>query len=117
MTRTDSVFAELFTPLKGDSKRWLVTGCAGFIGSNLIEALLENGQEVIGLVNFSTGHAHNLREVERNVGPEEWRLFRIVYGDICDLATYLEDSVGADYILHQAPLYSVPRSLDVPLTS
>src|SRR5699024_10146744 len=117
MTRTDSVFAELFTPLKGDSKRWLVTGCAGFIGSNLIEALLENGQEVIGLDNFSTGHAHNLHEVERNVGPEAWGRFRFVEGDIRDLATCHEVSAGVDYILHQAALGSVPRSLEAPLTS
>ncbi|HLR82164.1 MAG TPA: SDR family oxidoreductase [Paenalcaligenes sp.] len=117
MTRTDSVFAELFTPLKGDSKRWLVTGCAGFIGSNLIEALLENGQEVIGLDNFSTGHAHNLHEVERNVGPEAWGRFRFVEGDIRDLATCHEVSAGVDYILHQAALGSVPRSLEDPLTS
>src|SRR5699024_7719887 len=117
MTRTDSVFAELFTPLKGHSKRWLVTGCAGFIGSNLIEALLENGQEVIGLDNFSTGHAHNLHEVERNVGPEAWGRFRFVEGDIRDLATCHEVSAGVDYILHQAALGSVPRSLEDPLTS
>src|SRR5699024_11980987 len=71
MTHTENAFAELFKPLKGAPKRLLVTGCAGFIGSNLIEALLENGQEVVGLDNFSTGHAHNLdRSEERRVGRE-----------------------------------------------
>src|SRR5699024_5200806 len=117
MTHTENACAELFKPLKGAPKRWLVTGCAGFIGSNLIEALLENGQEVVGLDNFSTGHAHNLDEVKRNVGSEAWGRFRFVEGDIRDLTTCHEVSAGVDYILHQAALGSVPRSLEDPLTS
>src|SRR5690625_7098022 len=96
MSGTENAFAELFEPLQGAPKRWLVTGCAGFIGSNLIEVLLENGQEVVGLDNFATGHAHNLHEVQRNVGPEAWGRFRFVEGDIRDLATCHEVSTGVD---------------------
>src|SRR5699024_5948261 len=117
MTRTDSVFAELFTPLKGDSKRWLVTGCAGFIGSNLIEALLENGQEVSRQDNFFTGHAHNLHEVERKGGPEARGSVSVVEDDVRDVAAWDEGSAGVDYILAQAALVSVPRSLEDALTS
>lgn len=117
MSRTENAFADLFDPLQGVPKRWLVTGCAGFIGSNLLEVLLQNGQEVVGLDNFATGHAHNLDEVKRNVGPEAWSRFRFVEGDIRDLETCHEVSQGVDYILHQAALGSVPRSLEDPLTS
>mgnify|MGYP001309528418 CR=1 FL=1 len=117
MSRQENSFAELFAPLQGASKRWLVTGCAGFIGSNLLEALLLNGQEVIGLDNFATGYAHNLKEVEHNVGPEAWSRFRFVEGDIRHLDTCHEVTQGVDYVLHQAALGSVPRSLEDPLTS
>ena len=95
---------------------WLVTGCAGFIGSNLIEALLQQGQRVVGLDNFSTGFQHNLDQVEAAVG-EKWKGFRFIRGDIRDLATCREACKGVDYVLHEAALGSVPRSIDDPITS
>jgi UDP-N-acetylglucosamine 4-epimerase len=96
---------------------WLVTGCAGFIGSNLIEALLERGQKVVGLDNFSTGFQHNLDQVEEAVGPEKWKRFRFIKGDIRSLDTCREACKGVDYVLHEAALGSVPRSIDDPITS
>jgi UDP-N-acetylglucosamine 4-epimerase len=96
---------------------WLVTGCAGFIGSNLIEALLNQGQKVVGLDNFSTGFQHNLDQVEAAVGAEKWRHFRFIKGDIRSLDTCREACKGVDYVLHEAALGSVPRSIDDPITS
>lgn len=96
---------------------WLITGVAGFIGSNLLETLLRQGEQVSGLDNFATGHQHNLDEVERLVGPEAWARFRFVRGDICDLATCQQLCQGVDYVLHQAALGSVPRSLADPIAS
>ena len=96
---------------------WLVTGCAGFIGSNLIEALLEKGQRVVGLDNFSTGFQHNLDQVEAAVGPQKWANFRFVRGDIRSLETCHEACKGVDHVLHEAALGSVPRSIDDPITS
>jgi UDP-N-acetylglucosamine/UDP-N-acetylgalactosamine 4-epimerase len=95
---------------------WLVTGCAGFIGSNLIEALLSQGERVVGLDNFSTGFQHNLDQVQAAVG-ERWASFRFIRGDIRDLATCREACAGVDYVLHEAALGSVPRSIDDPITS
>jgi UDP-N-acetylglucosamine 4-epimerase len=102
------------------SKTWLITGVAGFIGSNLLEALLTLNQKVIGLDNFATGHARNLKEVQTLLGPEQWQRFHFVEGDICDLSTcksLFADSKGnkVDYVLHQAALGSVPRSLKDPI--
>lgn len=96
---------------------WLVTGVAGFIGSNLLEALLRLDQNVIGLDNFATGHRHNLEQVKQLVTPEQWRRFQFIEGDIRDLATCHRACQGADYVLHQAALGSVPRSLDDPISS
>src|SRR3979411_3177476 len=96
---------------------WLVTGCAGFIGSNLIESLLESGQRVVGLDNFSTGFQHNLDQVETAVGPEKWRHFRFVRGDLRSPDTCREACKGVDYVLHEAALGSVPRSIDDPIAS
>jgi UDP-N-acetylglucosamine 4-epimerase len=96
---------------------WLVTGAAGFIGSNLVEVLLSCGQHVVGLDNFATGHRHNLAEVERRVGADAWRNFTFIEGDIRDRPT-CEDAVkDIEIVLHQAALGSVPRSLADPLTS
>ena len=94
---------------------WLVTGVAGFIGSNLLEALLRNGQQVVGLDSFVTGHRKNLDEVRKNVGEEAWARFSFTEGDICDLGTCHKVCTGVDYVLHQAALGSVPRSLEDPL--
>jgi len=96
---------------------WLVTGCAGFIGSNLIESLLQRGQKVVGLDNFSTGFRHNLDQVEAAVGRETWKRFRFIEGDIRSLDTCRQACKGVDYVLHEAALGSVPRSIDDPITS
>jgi UDP-N-acetylglucosamine 4-epimerase len=98
-------------------KRWLVTGVAGFIGSNLLETLLTLGQTVVGLDNFATGHRRNLEEVKSNVGVDQWRNFNFMEGDIQDLKTCLAATQGVDFVLHQAALGSVPRSLEDPIAT
>ena len=99
-----------------ERQRWLVTGAAGFIGSNLVEALLAAGQEVVGLDNFVTGHQRNLDEVAAS-SADGWRRFRFIEGDIRDRAACAAAVEGVDYVLHQAALGSVPRSLEDPLAS
>lgn len=103
--------------LEAQPRTWLVTGCAGFIGSNLLEALLQHGQNVVGLDNFATGHQHNLDSVQQNVGPENWARFRFIEGDIRHPETCQQVCKGVDYVLHQAALGSVPRSLNDPQTT
>src|SRR5690554_2031424 len=110
-------YAELMTGLRTQPRRWLVTGCAGFIGSNLLEALLTAGQQVVGLDNFATGHRHNLDEVQRNVGPDAWARFQFIEGDIRNLEVCHTAARGVDHVLHQAALGSVPRSLADPVTT
>lgn len=105
-----------FRPILGNVRsRWLVTGVAGFIGSNLLEALLRADQEVVGLDDFSTGYQRNLDEVERLVSREQWTRFGFVEGTIEDLETCRRVVDGVDYVLHQAALGSVPRSIEDPL--
>ena len=94
---------------------WVITGVAGFIGSNLLETLLRHNQAVVGLDNFSTGHQHNLDQVKDCVSAEQWSHFRMVKGDIRELKDCQGVCAGADYVLHQAALGSVPRSLEDPL--
>lgn len=96
---------------------WTVTGAAGFIGSNLVEALLKKNQRVVGLDNFSTGLRENLFEVRELVTSEQWSHFHFIEGDICDLSVCRDACVGTDYVLHQAALGSVPRSLEDPVTT
>lgn len=110
-------YSEVLDNLRAQPKRWLVTGCAGFIGSNLVEALLEQGQTVVGLDNFATGHQRNLDEVSKNVGQQAWARFSFIEGDIRNLDACRQAVQGADYVLHQAALGSVPRSLNDPITS
>lgn len=98
-------------------KVWLITGVAGFIGSNLLETLLKLDQCVVGLDNFATGHQRNLDEVNGLVRSEQWSRFRFVEGDICDLDTCRSATNGVDYVLHQAALGSVPRSIADPIAS
>jgi UDP-N-acetylglucosamine 4-epimerase len=98
-------------------RTWLVTGCAGFIGSNLAEALLKLGQRVVGLDNFATGHRHNLDMIREAVGARAWGSFRFIEGDIRDVDTCHKACAGADIVLHQAALGSVPRSIEDPITS
>jgi UDP-N-acetylglucosamine 4-epimerase len=103
--------------LKCNMKTWLVTGCAGFIGSNLIEELLLLGQRVVGVDNFSTGYQHNLDEVKHSVSAEQWQQFSFIEGDICALALCHHACNGVDYVLHQAALGSVPRSISDPIAT
>ena len=105
-------------------RTWLVTGVAGFIGSNLLETLLKLNQRVVGLDNFSTGFQHNLDEVKALVTPEQWANFRFVEGDIRKLddcrAAMHHEALGSnivEYVLHQAALGSVPRSIEDPITT
>ncbi len=98
-------------------KIWLVTGVAGFIGSNLLEALLKLNQQVVGLDNFATGHQHNLDEVNVSVTNEQWRNFTLIEGDICRQEDCANAVKGVDFVLHQAALGSVPRSINDPATT
>lgn len=98
-------------------KRWLVTGVAGFIGSNLLETLLKLNQFVVGLDNLSTGYQQNLDEVKSLVTAKQWANFRFNQGDIRNLADCQAACQGADYVLHQAALGSVPRSITDPITT
>jgi UDP-N-acetylglucosamine 4-epimerase len=105
-------------PILGARQRtWLVTGVAGFIGSNLLEALLDLDQRVVGLDNFSTGFRHNLDQVREAVGPARWARFRFIEGDIRSLETCRQACGGVDVVLHEAALGSVPRSIDDPIAS
>src|SRR3954452_3019357 len=97
--------------------RWLITGVAGFIGSNLLETLLKLGQEVIGLDNFSTGYLSNLEQVKEAVGPKAWSNFTNIEGDIRQLANCQSACAGVTYVLHHAALGSVPRSIEDPLAA
>lgn len=110
-------FDTLKTQLLTDPKTWLVTGVAGFIGSNLAEALLLLDQRVVGLDNFATGHQHNLDQIQASVGAERWARFSFIRGDIREADTCRTACQGIDYVLHQAALGSVPRSLEDPLTT
>lgn len=95
-------------------KVWVITGIAGFIGSNLLEDLLALGQRVVGVDNFSTGHRSNLDEVLSTSSGDPAQL-RMIEGDIRDLKTCRDACEGADYVLHHAALGSVPWSIDDPL--
>lgn len=108
-------YFNLKTQLKENPRSWLVTGVAGFVGCNLLETLLTLDQQVVGLDNFSTGRRENLQQIEAAVGPVRWRNFRFIEGDIVDSRTCEEAVKGVDYVLHQAALGSVPRSLEDPV--
>lgn len=110
-------FESLKHKLTHSQQTWLITGVAGFIGSNLLETLLKLNQKVIGLDNFSTGFQHNLDEVQSLVSNEQWSNFGFIEGDIRNLNTCHEACKGVDYVLHQAALGSVPRSINDPITT
>lgn len=112
-----SVFENLCNDLKISQKRWLVTGVAGFIGSNLLEFLLQHNQKVVGLDNLSTGYKKNLDEVAQTVGKEKYKNFTFIEGDIADFMTCQKACENVNIILHQAALGSVPRSIKDPITS
>lgn len=101
--------------MKSEPSVWLVTGVAGFIGSNLLEALLNLGQKAVGLDNFLTGYQKNLDMVRELVGPEKWKNFSFIEGDIRDEKTCRRACEGVDHVLHEAALGSVPRSIEDPL--
>jgi UDP-N-acetylglucosamine 4-epimerase len=103
--------------LKQAPKTWLVTGVAGFIGSNLLETLLKLDQTVIGLDNFATGHQYNLDAVQQAVSTEQWAKFNFYEGDIRKLEDCQKACAGVDYVLHEAALGSVPRSIADPITT
>lgn len=119
-TMQPDVFNRICTKLVTQPRVWLITGVAGFIGSNLLEALLKLEQRVVGLDNFATGNQRNLDEVEGLVSVEQWRRFRFFEGDICRLedcrrVLALESDWAVNYVLHNAALGSVPRSVKDPL--
>jgi UDP-N-acetylglucosamine 4-epimerase len=112
-----SIIDNIKAELAKEPKRWLVTGVAGFIGSNLLEALLKVDQQVVGIDNLLTGYSHNLEDVKKTVGAEKWAKFEFIRGDIRDPEDCRRACSGIDYILHQAALGSVPRSIDDPITT
>jgi len=111
------LYNNLQAKLKSSPRTWLITGVAGFIGSNLLETLLKLDQKVIGLDNFATGFQHNLDEVRSLVSDEQWLRFTFIEGDIKVQKTCHEACRGVDYVLHQAALGSVPRSIEDPVTT
>ena len=113
MSKYEQVKQELLT----DKKTWLITGVAGFIGSNLLETLLKLNQTVVGLDNFATGFQHNLDEVKSLVSAEQWESFTFIEGDIRQLTDCSKACQGVDYVLHQAALGSVPRSIADPIAT
>jgi len=112
-----TAYERLQKTLTASQRTWVVTGAAGFIGSNLVETLLKLNQRVVGLDNFSTGKQDNLDEVRALVTHGQWKSFRFVAGDLVDPALCRRVCRGVDYLLHQAALGSVPRSIKDPLTS
>lgn len=110
-------YESLLQTLPADPKTWLITGVAGFIGSNLLETLLKLDQRVVGLDNFATGHQRNLDEVQGLVSLDQWARFNFIQGDIRNLDECHQACTGVDYVLHQAALGSVPRSINDPITT
>ena len=108
-------FDECTRELRESPKVWLVTGVAGFIGSNLLEWLLRNGQTVVGIDNYATGFAENLADVRDTVGPANWKNFLFIEGDIRDLQTCRDVVKGVDHVLHQAAVDSAPLAIRDPL--
>src|SRR5438552_10667932 len=99
-----TAYGKLRARLKRDPKTWLITGAAGFIGSNLVETLLKLDQNVVGLDNFATSKKRNLQEVRKLVAPSQWTNFRFIEGDIRDRKVCLRACRGVDFIAHQAAL-------------
>src|SRR5690606_14911238 len=110
-------YEQLLKELPQNPKTWLITGVAGFIGSNLLETLLKLDQKVVGLDNFATGHQRNLKEVQGLVTAEQWTRFQFIEGDIRNLEDCNKACKGIDYVSHQAALGSVPRSINDPITT
>lgn len=117
MNHNGSKFSQLKLDLIASPRTWLITGVAGFIGSNLLETLLKLNQTVVGLDNFATGHQRNLDEVKSLVTEEQWENFRFITGDIRKVEDCHFAVQNIDYVLHQAALGSVPRSIADPITT
>ena len=111
-----SAISQTEEQLRQNPKTWLITGVAGFIGSNILERLLNLGQKVIGLDNFSSGSRSNIHDAVA-VNPRKRRNFDLIEGDICNFGTCLQACNGVDYVLHQAAIVSVPRSLLDPIAN
>lgn len=114
---TSSAYEKVQKVLINEPKTWLITGVAGFIGSNLLETLLLLNQKVVGLDNFATGFQHNLDEVQGLVTEEQWQNLKFIEGDIRNLEDCQKACIGVDYVLHQAALGSVPRSIADPINT
>lgn len=114
---TLTAYGKVRKVLINEPKTWLITGVAGFIGSNLLEELLLLNQRVVGLDNFATGFQHNLDEVQGLVSAEQWQKFTFIEGDIRNLEDCQGACIGVDYVLHQAALGSVPRSIADPINT
>jgi len=112
-----SRYDEVLKQINNAPEKWLITGVAGFIGSNLLETLLKNNQIVVGLDNFSTGHQHNLDQVKALVNETQWKNFTFIDGDMRDLEVCNKACNSVSYVLHQAALGSVPRSIEDPITT
>jgi UDP-N-acetylglucosamine 4-epimerase len=110
-------YERLRRQLEAAPKTWLISGVAGFIGSSLLETLLDLDQFVVGLDNFATGHRRNLNEVRAGVRRDQWARFRFTEGDIRILDDCRQACEGVDYVLHQAALASSPRSVADPLST
>jgi UDP-N-acetylglucosamine 4-epimerase len=110
-----SAYETLQTQLQSKQHTWLITGVSGFIGSNLLESLLQLNQKVVGLDNFSTGHQRNLDEVKSMVTPAQWQNLNFMQADICNLASCQTACTGLEFVLHQAALGTVPRSEEDPM--
>ncbi len=110
-------YKEIKEQLKANPKVWLVTGVAGFIGSNLAEALLKLNQKVVSIDNFSTGHRYNLEKIKNCITNKQWGNFIFIEGDIADFETCNEITKDVDIVLHQAALGSVPRSINNPINT
>ena len=103
--------------LRAERRTWLITGVAGFIGSNLLETLLRLDQRVLGIDNFATGYRANLDEVKALIAASQWARFEFLEGDICDFDSCRRACAGVEYVLHEAALGSVPRSLADPIAT
>ena len=110
-------YQQLIKSLKKNQHKWLITGVAGFIGSNILETLLLLNQKVVGLDNFSTGNKHNLKEIQSLVSLEQWKNFNFIEGDITSIRDCNKACKDIDYVLHQGALGSVPRSINNPIAS
>lgn len=114
---TVTAYQQVTESLVNQPKTWLITGVAGFIGSNLLETLLLLNQKVVGLDNFATGFQHNLEEVKALVSPQQWQCFTFIEGDIRNLEDCQTACADVHYVLHQAALGSVPRSIADPINT